>query len=109
MSALYEMQYGGVSGTGHGAVYVGRGRILGVDITGGRYEGSYTEAEGQLRGTVTLHASGALLVTGQPAPAGHRLAIRFDLPVDFGDGSFRTVWVGQQEARVAFRKVGEIP
>ena len=68
MSALYTMQYHGVAGFGGGVVYIGRGKILGMDMTQAHYEGSYTEQRGYIRGTVTITAAGAL-VPGQPVSA----------------------------------------
>src|SRR5690348_3798919 len=65
MSALYQMRYHGVAGNGHGACYIGNGKVLGVDITGARYLGSYTQAGAALNGSVTLTSSGGTLVTGQ--------------------------------------------
>jgi hypothetical protein len=68
MSALYIMRYVGLTGTGAGAVYVGKGKILGVDITGGKIEGTYTEEAGRLKGQVVMLAprGGGTLVTGRP-------------------------------------------
>ena len=35
MSALYQMRYQGVAGNGHGAMYIGKGVVVGIDISGG--------------------------------------------------------------------------
>jgi hypothetical protein len=40
MSALYTMQYQGHVGSGGGAIYIGKGIVLGVDVSGARYNGS---------------------------------------------------------------------
>jgi hypothetical protein len=109
MSALYQMRYQGVSGTGHGAVYIGKGKVVGVDLTGAKYLGSYTNQGANLSGTVTLTSAGGALVTGQPTPPGTQVPITFSLPANFGAGQVQTVTVGGQPVQVAFEKVGDIP
>jgi len=109
MSALYEMRYQGVAGTGHGAIYIGKGKVLGVDVTGARYDGSYASQGANLAGTVTLTSAGGALVTGQPVPAGTKVPITFNLPANFGNGQFQSVTVGGRPVQVAFDKIGDIP
>ncbi len=109
MSALYQMRYQGVSGVGHGAIYIGKGKVLGVDITGARYDGSYTQQGQSLSGNVTLTGSGAPLVTGQQAPAGTKVPITFSFPGNFATGQFQTVNVAGRPVQVAFDKIGDIP
>jgi hypothetical protein len=108
MSALYQMRYHGVAGAGHGAIYIGKGQVVGVDLTGARYIGSYTENGGRLRGNVTLTSAGAELVTGLRIPSGSRLTITFDFPSNFGDGQFQTVTVQGAPVQVAFDKIADI-
>jgi hypothetical protein len=65
MSAFYAMNYVGQTGTGGGAVYVGNGKIVGIDVANLLYNGTYTEAGGRLKGTVAMTAPmGGTLVTG---------------------------------------------
>lgn len=115
MSALYQMRYQGVAGVGHGAIYIGKGKVLGVDITGARYDGSYTGGGSLLNpgttltGAVTLTAAGGTLVTGQPVPPGTQVQISFSLPPTFGNGQFQPVTVGGKPVQVAFDKIGDIP
>lgn len=109
MSALYQVRYHGVAGEGHGAIYIGNGKVLGVDITGARYNGTYTQNGDSLAGTVTLTANGGQLVTGQPAPPGAIVQITFNLPQNFGDSQFRALSVGGRSVQVAFTKIGDIP
>jgi hypothetical protein len=89
MSALYQMRYQGVAGTGHGAVYIGKGKVLGVGVTGGRYDGSYTSQGANLAGTVTLTSAGAALVTGQRVPSGPRFRWSSTFLQTLRMGSFR--------------------
>ena len=109
MSALYQMRYKGVSGVGHGSVYIGKGLILGIDITGARYHGSYANQGQNLAGSTTLTSAGGTLVTGQPVPAGTKVQITFSLPPTFDNGQFQKITVGGQPVEVAFDKIGDIP
>jgi hypothetical protein len=108
MSALYTMQYQGVAGFGGGVVYIGRGKILGMDITQAHYVGSYTEQGGHIRGTVTITAAGAL-VAGQPIPTGGQVQATFDWPINFADGQYLPVAVGGKPVQVVLRKIGDVP
>jgi hypothetical protein len=110
-SALYQMRYQGVSGSaGHGALYVGKGKIVGIDITGARYVGSYTSTAMTISGSVQLTSAGGVLVTGLPVPAGTKVPISFqNLPEDLGNGSFVQVMVNGQPVMVAFDKIDDIP
>jgi hypothetical protein len=108
MIALYKMRYHGVAGFGGGVVYIGRGKILGMDISEARYDGSYTDQGGRVRGTVTLTSGGGALVTGQQMPAGNQLQIAIDWPSNFV-GQNLPVSVGGQPVQVAITKIGDVP
>ena len=90
---------------------LGRNKILGVDVTGARYDGSYVEnlMIGRLQGTATLTSAGGVLVTGQPVPPGTQVQITFDLPTNFANGQFQQVSVGGRPVQVRFDKLGDIP
>jgi hypothetical protein len=109
MNALYQMRYHGVAGAGHGAIYIGKGQVAGVDITGARYIGSYSDNGTSLDGTVTLTSSGAELVTGLRMAPGSKIPITFNFPANFGNGQFQTVTVGNASVQVAFDKIADIP
>ncbi len=109
MSALYAMRYQGVAGTGHGSIYIGKNKVLGIDLTGAIYDGSYAPQGANLTGSVTLTSAGGSLVTGQPVPAGTKVQIAFSLPPNFGNGQLQTVTVGGKPVQVAFSKIGDIP
>jgi hypothetical protein len=108
MSALYQISYQGIAGTGHGALYIGRGVVVGVDVAGGRYKGTYSDKMGAIAGSVKLTSSGAGLVTGQVVPAGTQVQITFDLPQNFANGVHKVVVAGQP-VQVRFDKVDDIP
>jgi hypothetical protein len=106
------MRYAGAAGQGGGALYIGKGIVAGVDVVGGIYDGSYSERNGHLRGTVKLTAptAGAHLVTGQSVPGGQSFELRFDLPPDFANGRPQTiVGVGGRPVQVTFEKLKDLP
>jgi hypothetical protein len=112
MSAFYIMRYAGTAGQGSGVLYIGRGLVVGVDVVGGKYEGSYTEQRGHLVGTVKLTAPtpGVHLVTGQNVPGGQSFDLRFDLPPNFATGRPQTITgVGGLPVQVTFEKVKDLP
>jgi hypothetical protein len=109
MSAFYAMNYVGQTGTGGGAVYVGNGKIVGIDVGNLRYNGTYTEAGGRMKGTVALTApTGGTLVTGATLPAGSRLNLTLDWPTHFSDGKLQIVTIEGRQVHVTFEKVGDI-
>lgn len=110
MSALYAMRYLGQTGVGAGAIYIGKGKIAGMDVGGGRYDGSYTEAGGRLKGNATLSApSGATLVTGQQMAAGSKIPLSVDWPAAFADGAAQSITVAGRPVQVTFEKISDIP
>ena len=109
MSALYLMRYQGVAWMGLGAIYVGKGKVLGIDVTGARYDGAYTSQGTTISGTAVLTPTSGTLVTGQLVTPGSKVPIAFTLPADLGDGQFQTVMVGGRPVQVAFDKIGDIP
>jgi len=109
MSALYAMHFVGKGGRGGGAVYVGNGKIVGIDVGNLRYTGTFTEQDGRLQGTVDLYApTGGTLVTGAQVPAGSRWSIALDWPADFADGSLQALVVQGSPVHVVFEKVADI-
>lgn len=110
MSALYTMRYLGGVGIGMGAIYVGKGTVVGVDVTGGRYKGNYTDSNGRLKGTVTAtFPSGAQLVTGMSVPPGGAIQLALDWPVNFANGQAQQVSVSGRPVQVTLEKIGDIP
>lgn len=110
MSALYTMQYVGQTGTGAGAIYIGKGVIVGIDVGGGRYNGTYAEGAGRLKGNVVLSApNGAMLVSGQKLSPGSTLQLTVDWPLGFANGQPQLISVGGRQVQVKFEKIGDIP
>ncbi len=110
MSALYAMRYLGQSGIGMGAVYIGRGSIVGVDVSNGRYHGTYTEENGRVKGNVTLSSppGGSVLVTGDPLPAGQSIPLTIDWPSDFANGDARELSLMGHPVQVTIEKIGDV-
>src|SRR5690348_9844355 len=110
MSALYIMRYLGGTGTGFGSIYIGRGKIVGVDVGNGRYAGTYSEQGGRIKGNAQLSMpQGGVLVTGAQVPAGTKIQLTVDWPADFANGSLQAISVNGQPVQVTFEKVGDIP
>lgn len=110
MSAFYIMRYHGQARAdgGFGAIYIGHGKIAGVDVGNGRYIGSYTETNGRVRGTVNLsNPSGSTLVTGEHLPAGASIPMTFDWPVNFTGP--QTISVHGRQVSITFEKVSDLP
>jgi hypothetical protein len=107
--ALYAMNFVGLTGTGVGAVYIGNGKIVGIDVGNLRYSGTYAEAGGRMRATVTLTApTGGQLVTGTELPAGSQLKATADWPANFADGQPQQILIEGSPVHVTFEKIGDI-
>jgi hypothetical protein len=110
MSALYIMRGLGQFGTGFGAMYIGRGVLLGLDFLNGRYSGTYTEEKGRLKVTASYAPPmpGLQLVPGKTLPFGRPIQMSADWPADFADGSPHLITFMQLSVRVTFEKIGDI-
>jgi hypothetical protein len=110
MSSLYVMRYVGQTGLGFGVVGFGGGKILGIDVANARYQGSYSDAGGRLKGTVSLTAKqAATLVTGATLQPGQSVQMSFDWPADLGNGQPQAIMVAGRQVQVTFEKIGELP
>ncbi|MGH7123815.1 MAG: hypothetical protein ACREFI_05540, partial [Stellaceae bacterium] len=43
MNALYSMRFVGMTGSGLGAIYIGKGKLVGIDALNTHYDGTYTQ------------------------------------------------------------------
>jgi hypothetical protein len=112
MSAFYIMKYFGEAGVGGGTLYIGKGVIVGLDVQGGKIEGTYKMANGRMVGTVTLTAppAGASLVTGQHIPGGTMFNLSIDFPETFADGTPQSMrGLEGRPLQVVFEKVRDLP
>jgi hypothetical protein len=113
MSAFYIMKYFGKDGAGGGTLYIGRGVVVGTDIQGAKFDGTYRVINDRMIGVVTMTspASGSKLVTGQTLPPGMVVPLNFDFPArNFADGRlYPMTGYGEQPLMVAFEKVRDLP
>lgn len=110
MSALYAMRYLGGTGVGMGAIFIGKGIILGVDVSNGRYNGTYTEEGDRLQASLTLSMpTGGVLVTGDQVPPGTEIPLTADWPKDFANGQAQQIIVSGNPVEVTFEKIGDVP
>jgi hypothetical protein len=110
MSALYVISYTGQIGIGAAAIYVGRGRVVGIDVGNVRYSGSYEEIDGRLRGAITLEAKSRMsLVTGVSLSPGQKIQFTFDWPQNFASGQPQQLSVMGRAITVTVEKVGDVP
>jgi hypothetical protein len=104
------MRYIGQTGAGAGAIYIGKNKIVGVDVANGRYDGTYTETNGRIKGTATMWLpNGGALVTGQQLPAGAKLQLSVDWPTNFANGQPQQISVNGRAVSVMFEKIGDVP
>ena len=110
MSALYIMRHIGGTGAGFGAIYIGKGTIVGVDVQNGRYHGTYIEQGDRVRPTVTLSLpQGGVLVTGSQVPPGTKITMTADWPANFANGQAQQIMVQGSPVQVTFEKIGDVP
>jgi hypothetical protein len=112
MNAFYTMKYFGKAGAGGGTVYIGRGVVVGIDIQGGKIDGTYEVVGDRMKGAVKIIApkEGSTLVTGQTLSGGEEFVLRFDLPASsFADGTPQMLkGYGGEALLVAFEKVRDL-
>jgi hypothetical protein len=110
MSALYVMRYVGQTGTGTGVMYIGKGLVVGMDAAGNRYDGSYSESGGRIRGNVTMSVQpGTVLVTGQVVPQAAYFELKIDWLGNFANGKPQQITIAGRSAAVLFEKLKDIP
>jgi hypothetical protein len=109
LSALYRVQYQSANGFGDAVVYIGKGKILGMDITASHYDGSYAEQNGHLQGTATFTSTGVTLVTGQAIPAGEKAPITFNWPRNLAYGQPLQAMVGGHPVSLKLTKIEDVP
>ncbi|MGM4885303.1 hypothetical protein AB8A20_07990 [Tardiphaga sp. 604_B6_N1_1] len=107
--ALYLMKFVGVADFGGGVLFIGNGKIVGMDIANLRFKGTYTEQSGRFVSSVNMTApTGATLVTGQQLPAGTVLKLSTDWPLDFANGQQHPLLVEGRPVHVTFEKIDDI-
>ncbi len=110
MSALYFMRYVGVPSAAPGTLYIGRQTILGVDVGGARYVGTYSETRGRMNVDIMLlMPKGGVLITGANAPAGSKYKLSGEWPVEPADGFTHRMYFDGRPMQVGFERIGFVP
>ena len=111
-SALYTLNYSGQTSGGGGVVYIGNGKIVGIDASNFRYHGSYVEQGGRLNGTLGLTAptAGELVTDKQniQLSAGTRIELALDWALDFSNGKPQLITIEGRPVHVLLEKVGDV-
>lgn len=89
MQGFYSVSYGGQAGLGMALLALHGGKIVGADVAGGLYDGTYIEARERLSINVSVTVPpGVILVTGAAAQtAPYTFQINAVLPASFGGGA----------------------
>jgi hypothetical protein len=109
-AALYAMRFVGNAGFGIGAIYIGHGKVAGIDAGDVRYDGTFTEDNGRIKGQATMSMpNGGSLVNGQQLPPGTKIPLSVDWPANFADGKPHPIMVNGRPVQVTFEKVADVP
>ena len=110
MRALYRLTYTGSHDEGFAVVYIGQGLILGMDVTGSRLRGTYSEENGRLRGSMTLTGDEeGLTAGGQMMQAGQSAEMDIDWDADFAAAGPQQVILLGDPLQIEFQKIGDVP
>ncbi len=88
MNGFYSVYFTGTSGSGFGLLALKDGVIVGVDVTGGKFDGQYQVAGDHIEGGLRVSLPpGVISITGHPAgPQGLVLEYPLRLPINLGEG-----------------------
>jgi hypothetical protein len=113
IDGFYAIYYTGVSGAGLGVLVVNNGIIVGADMVGGRYDGTYTQNkttgnyDGKIRITIP---PGGSLVTGVVVGAQpFQMDVTATLPPDLGGEKPVRIETPTGPVNVIFRKLRDYP
>ena len=113
INGFFAIYYTGVGGSGIGVIAIRDGVIVGADMTGGRYDGTYSENPGTGNFDAKIRMSylpGTSLVTGALAgPQPLHLDMTTTLPVDLGSEKPLRLDTPTGPINVIFRKLREFP
>lgn len=82
VDGIYLVNYTGRQGIGAATMTLSSGQIVGVDVAGGEYEGTYKLQNENIVGNIVMHVpAGVYLVTGAPiSPVPYTVPISFAFP-----------------------------
>lgn len=113
ISGFYAIYYTGVGGSGIGVLAINNGIIVGADMVGGRYDGTYTQSaiagnyDAKVRITIP---PGSSLVTGALAgPQPLCMDVAMTLPENLGGEQPIRIETPTGPVNVIFRKLRDYP
>jgi hypothetical protein len=113
VEGFYAMYYTGEHGSGSGLLAFVAGNVVGVDVVGGRLDGSYTvdEAAHKLTGVIRMNVpANALLVTGQqPRAQPYTIDLPVSVPSDLGAGKPIRLNLPIGPLNIRFDKLRDLP
>jgi hypothetical protein len=114
INGFYAIYYTGVSGTGIGVLAINNGVIVGADMLGGRYDGTYKPSSttmGSYDANVRITIPpGASLVTGALAgPQPYYMDVAMTLPANLGAEQPVRIETPTGPVNVIFRKLRDYP
>lgn len=106
---FYAIYYHGQAGPGLGQIQLVNGKIIGSDVTGGVWDGSFAiNAVDQFIScevTIKLPQNVPLATTGLPVQGAEATNMRFKLPLDFASRAFVPLELPIGKVNVRFQKV----
>ncbi len=113
INGFYAIYYTGVSGSGIGVLAINNGIIVGADMVGGRYDGTYkpSATTGAYDANVRITIPpGSSLVTGALAgPQPLYMDVSMTLPEDLGGEQPIRIETPTGPVNVIFRKLRDYP
>lgn len=111
MDGFYAVYYTGQTGFGHAVLVLREGKIVGADVTGGVYDGTYTLEQNH---TVTVDIvltvpAGTTLVTGQTLTAPHSQNIKANIVEAFANGQTVPLNTPMGPVNAIFKKLRDLP
>ncbi len=110
MRGFYRMDFAGATGQGTGAIAFVDGKVAGLDVGGGVYDGRYEETGDKIAGSVNLaFPSGGVTVTGAVIAAGAPpMNIPFHVDVANAEGTVLTVMTPVGPVNIRLTKVSSL-
>ncbi|MGV3576622.1 MAG: hypothetical protein ACO1O4_15975 [Devosia sp.] len=110
MEGFYAVYYTGQTGFGHAVLVMREGKIVGADVTGGVYDGTYTiEANNSVTVDIVLTVPpGTTLVTGQTLTTQHSQNIKANVVETFANGQTVPLQTPMGPVNAIFKKLRDL-
>jgi hypothetical protein len=114
MEGFFQIAFTGTAGSGFGMLVLHKGIVVGTDVAGASYDGSYTENAftGELHFEITMNAPAGVT----PVQTGIPLATQISLPInasllreDIGTEKPTLVQTPLGPVNVLFKKIRDFP